>query len=166
MRLFLVLAAVVVLGCAAKTENGDPTGSGSGGMGNPEPFGERTRPLSDQCTCLPDCAVSVTDIENTLCGSANGSLVVRSTYGGCDDVEYADIWWNVADSYRIAENTLAGCTSSTLDGSSSSADATLSATCNPEEVLQCAVCPEVADPFLRMNYSLKTCEATSLAAVE
>lgn len=174
MRASVGLAGLVfALGCAGRADNDDPntpaaSSGGSGGRGAASTSGGwsgegislagRPPATFDQCDCLPECAPTAAELEESLCRLANERLIVKTTYEGCDDVEYSDMYWELDDTYHLKGNLLTGCTGSTAYGSSSTADVALSASCDSAILMRCAVCPERADRYVRMHYNVPACE--------
>jgi len=112
----------------------------------------------DTCICYPTCSTPTAEVEEALCRFANGSLIVKSTFDGCDDVRYVDIDWNFATAYALKNSLMTGCITTAMGGSEASGDPVLSDSCSSQPAMQCTPCPERTDPDLLMIYRPPTCD--------
>lgn len=164
---FLAVTMLVsMLGCGGRADGDESTDSGTGAEGGSSRGGAAgvvpvdPRPVGtfEQCLCLPDCETPAAEAEEFLCRFANGSLIVKFTFAGCSEVQYSDIFWDFSQTFRLKDNLVTGCTTSSVEGSTRRGAATLSLFCDVQTVTQCMVCPEKADPDLRATYNLPRCE--------
>jgi len=169
MRALVLLTFVTFSGCeqgpgaprdasAGASATPVPTGAGGGGITIPEDAGPRLMRARDQCKCVPDdCTVEEPAVPADLCTSS-GWVVVRTTFPGCSDALYTGFTWDYALTVTVRESQMTGCVVNVQGTGDPTGDTALTETCDQSQPVECAVCPEMAEPRLLENFRLPTCE--------